>query len=119
MAINIDIYSNSNISTRTVTVDFMADLLSDSMTAASSEIVFYFKFTTSARDTSNIVYPPKVVKGLSDLALARVKQSANDSANAYTSIAEMIQDYTYDFIYGHTADQFSSGVSAKPPMKFT
>lgn len=119
MAINLDIYSNSNISTRTITVDFMSDLLSDSMTAASSEIVYYFKFTTSARDTSNVVYSPRIVKDLSDLALARTKQSANDSANAYTSIAEMIQDYTYDYIYGHTDNQFSSGVSAKPPMKFT
>lgn len=119
MAINIDIYSNSNVSTRTINVDFMADLLSDSMTAASSEIVYYFKFTTSARDTLNVIYNPRIVKNLSDLALNRAKQSANDSANAYTSIAEMIQDYTYDYIYGHDADQFSSGVSAKSPMKFT
>ncbi len=118
MAINLEIYSNANAVTRSVTVDFFADLLSDSATAASDQIVYYLKISTSARDTSNLPYNIKIVKGLGDLALNRIKQSANDSSNDYSSIDEMIKDYVYDYVHGHTIDQFSSGVAAKAPMKF-
>ena len=118
MAINLDIYSNTNTVTKSISVDFFADLLSDSITAPSDQIVYYFKLSTSARDTANLPYNIRIAKGLDALALNKAKQSSVNSAANYTSIDTMIKDYVYDYVYGHTADQYSSGVTAKAPMKF-
>lgn len=118
MAINLDIYSNTNAVTRSISVDFFADLLSDSVTAPSDQIVYYFKLSTSVRDTANLPYNIRIAKGLDALALNKAKQSSVDSAANYTSIDTMIKDYVYDYVYGHTADQYSSGVTAKAPMRF-
>jgi len=54
---------------------------------------------------------------LSDLALGGVKQSSSNTANAYADVSSMVIDYTYDFIYGHTANQYSSGVAEQKPMQ--
>lgn len=114
----ISIYNNANSTTRTVTVDIFADLLMKTVTNVSSqEMVYYFKITTSATQTNGAKYTPIMVTGLDDLALNGVKQSANNSSLSYTSIDEMIQDYTYDLIYGHSANQYGSGCTAQLPMK--
>lgn len=119
MAINIDIYSNANAVTKTITVDFFADLLSDYTTIPAVDLVYYFKLSTSARDTSNLTYGPRIVKALSDLALNKAKQSASNTAAAYTTIDAMVQDYVFDYITGHVTNQYNSGVEVKAPMKFT
>lgn len=119
MALNMEIYSNGNASSKTVVADFYVDLLSDSVTSPSSEMVYYFKLTTSARDTDNLVYNARIVKDLSDLALNKNVQRASNVATAYTNIESMITDYVYDYINGHDANLYESGVSKKSPMKFT
>jgi hypothetical protein len=119
MAITIPIYSNVNALSRSITVDFVGDILAADSKAnvSSTNKTYYFKFTTGARDTDGIAFDPKLSLGLSDLALGGVKQSSSDTANAYADVSSMVIDYTYDFIYGHTANQYSSGVAEQKPMQ--
>ena len=131
--INIQIYGNANSISRTITVDINADVLATSFTpsnAASSCIDYYIKFTPSAPDTSGIPLPIKYVRGLnaatSSLVLNGVKQKGSNvcsstacSTNAYNDLTELITDYVYDYIEGHTQNQFNSGCSAKAGMKFS
>lgn len=120
MAVNIQIYSNGNNSTRTVTVDFAGDVLAESYGVSnSSSIQYFFKLQTSGRDSASVALPVKVVKTLTDLALNKNVQSATNSAAAYASVKAMIVDYTYDFIHGHIANKYSSGCTLQRPMKFS
>ena len=122
MAVSVTIYSNVNASSKSYTLDFVGDVL-----AANDEIIgintasneYYFKVTTGARQDDNAVFPVKIVRGLDELVLNGQKQRANDTANAYSDIKSMVVDYVYDYIYGHAADLYSSGVSEQSPMKFT
>jgi len=119
MSVNIQIYSNDNSTTKTINVDFVGDILAASYGATNAACAqYYYKFTTSAQDTDSHNYDPKIVRSLSSLALNDTKQSATNTANAYSDIKSMIVDYVYDYIYGHTANQFSSGVREQKPMKF-
>lgn len=117
MSINLSIYDETLARSQSISIDFIAEVLADD-TSSPGTVQWFFKFTTGARDTSNLVYTPKIVKSLSDLALNKSKQSAVNTAADYTSIQGMIEDYTYDYLQGHTADQFSSGCTAKAPLKF-
>jgi hypothetical protein len=45
------------------------------------------------------------------LVLNGAKQARADTAAAYTSITDMVEDYLFDIIQGHAADKFSSGVT--------
>jgi hypothetical protein len=123
MAVSIQIYSNSNATTKTVSIDFAADVLAASFgTSTGSDVQYFFKLSTGARDEANVALPVKVVKSLNELALnptnALQKQSATNTNVAYTSIKSMIVDYVYDYVEGHTADQFTSGCTLQRPMKF-
>ena len=125
MAVNVNIYSNANAVSKSVGFDFVGDVL-----AAQDEILgvntasyeYYFKLTTGARqeDGSNagLAYPAKVVRNLSELALNSNVQSASNTSNAYGDIKSMIVDYTYDYINGHTTNQYNSGCTRQYPMKF-
>jgi hypothetical protein len=116
MAVSIDIYSNSSGATASVSVDFAAEVRSSSYDGVSTQLEYFFKFTTGRVDTDGYGYSPRIVGDLTDLALNRQKQAATNTASAYNNIKEMIIDYIYDYIYGHTADKFSSGVTYKAPM---
>jgi hypothetical protein len=119
MAVNISIYNNNNTSTQSVQVSFEGEILAGVDDANNvTDVSYFFRLATGARDTDNITLPHKIVRSLSSLALNDQKQSATNTANAYTDIRSMIVDYTYDYIYGHTADQYSSGVTEQKPMKF-
>lgn len=120
MAINLQVYSNAYNTTKTIVVDFVAQVatITDDL-SVNDNLRYFFKFTTGARDTSGLAYSPRVVEDLSDLALNKTKQSAVNSAAAYSNVKAMIVDYVYDYINGHTADQYSSGVAAKAPMRFS
>ena len=121
MAVTINIYSNTNTTSKSVTVDFVGDVLAASYrgNTLSTGYDYYFKVTTNAKDIDNAALPAQVVTSLSDLALNDTKQSASNVGTAYTDIRSMIVDYVYDYIYGHTANQFSSGVRLQKRMKFT
>jgi len=120
---DITIYSNANSATRSITFDFVSDVLAandagpyDSNAACYSQ---YIKITSYGTQDNGNAYVTKVVRSLSDLALNKQKQSSDNTANAYADVKSMIVDYTYDFIHGHIANQYSSGCTEQRPMKFT
>jgi len=122
MAINVQIYSNANSASKTISFDFVGDIL-----AANDEVLgtntasndYYFKITTGAKQDNDVAFPAKVVRSLSELALNGNVQSAHNFTNAYSDIRSMIVDYTYDAINGHIANQFNSGCTRQTPMKFS
>ena len=125
---NVTIYSNVNNTSRTLTFDFVGDVLAadDSTFTANTASCskYYFKITTGgAVQDNDVAFRTKVVRGLSELALngtaATRKQSASNTGSDYTDIKTMIIDYTYDYVSGHTANQFASGCTEQRPMKFT
>ena len=58
MAISMSIYNETYNTTRTISVDFIADLTAFSGGGDPNTVQYFFKITTSAKDTSNISYPP-------------------------------------------------------------
>jgi hypothetical protein len=118
MSVSIQIYNNVNNVTRTMTVDFNADVLATTANVSGTCYDYYFKFTPNANDTNNVQLPIKFVSTLSDLVLHGVAQKGNCSANAYSDISSMIVDYTLDYIEGHISNECSSGCTLQLPMKF-
>lgn len=120
MSITLAIYSNTYNVTKNVLVDFVGEIaaISDDV-SVDNQTRYFFKFTTSAKDTSDLSYAPRIVENLTDLALNKTKQSVVNTANAYSDIKSMVTDYAYDYIHGHVFDKFSSGVQLKAPMKFS
>jgi hypothetical protein len=118
MAINVQIYGNVNNVTRSITVDFSTAILPDGITVATTEYDAYFSFVTNALDEGGDSYPVRIVKDLSTLALNNNVRSSSNSSVAYGNVHAMVTDYLFDYINGHTADQFSSGVAEKLPMRF-
>ena len=120
MAINFSIYSNSNVSSKTVAVDFVADFLASSSNGVSDQTKYFFKVTSSAVDTSGNRIGAKVSESLSDLVLSNERQSASDTAAPYADIKTMVIDYVYDFTYGHDANQYGTSnlVKEQKPIKF-
>ena len=121
MSISATIYSNSNSSSKSVTVSFEGDILAASNTSSiplNTTTDYFFKFNCGAKTTSGGSLGVRLNMGLSDLVLNGQKQSQTNTANAYSSISTMVVDYLYDYIYGHIADQYSSGVSQQYPMQF-
>lgn len=116
MSVNIPIYNNTNGTTRTISFEFASSVLAYSG-GADPTTDFYFKITTSARDTDNNNYPPRVVRSLSSFPLG-TKRRISNSAAAYNTITELIEDFTYDYVYGHSANLYSTGVTEQKPMKF-
>jgi hypothetical protein len=120
MAINVTVLNEENSNSAAITLDFVMDILaSEDDYPLSTEYEFYFKMnTTSRQETTGAAIPVKVTKTLSDLALNGNNQTARNSGStdAYDSITEMIEDYLYDFIHGHTADQYGSGCTAQGAM---
>jgi hypothetical protein len=125
MSISVSVYSNANSSSKSISFDFVGDILApDDVAANASCQSFYFKISASAVQDNNAAYPVKIVRSLSDLALFKPGdatgkvQSASNTGADYTSVKTMIIDYIYDYINGHTANQFSSGCTVQHPMKF-
>ena len=120
MAVNVSVYSNANGTSRTISFDFVGNVLAANteIDANAAAVEYYFKITTSARQDNSVAFPAKIVRRLSELVLNGQKQAATNTAAAYTDIRSMIVDYTYDYIVGHAANKFSSGVSAQNPMQF-
>ena len=116
MAVPIQIYSNASGRTATISVDFAAEVRSSSFDGVSTQLEYFLKFTTGAIDTDGYSYSPRIAGDLTDLALNRQKQAASNTAAAYNDIKALVIDYVYDYIYGHAADKYSSGVSYKAPL---
>jgi len=131
MAINISVYSNANAATKTITFDFVGNVLAsdnDTWTASNAaNIEYYFLATTGARQDTNVVFSPKVMRSFSDLALDNPTQTSSDacqtdlntnSTDDYATVKSMIVDYVYDYINGHAANVASSECVFQGPMKF-
>jgi len=122
MAISVQIYSNANSTSRTVTFDFVGDILAandaDFTNVSASCNAFYFKVTASGTQDNGVAFPVKLVRSLSDLVLNKQKQRMVNTANAYTDIRSMVIDYTYDYINGHAANLNGSGCTYQGPLKF-
>lgn len=123
MAINVNIYSNANASSKSVTFDFVGDVLAASQEDPFSptnvaSIEYYFKVTSGATQDNNARYSAKVIRGLEELVLKGQKQRKVNTANAYSDIKSMVIDYVYDYINGHTANLYGSGCTEQRPMKF-
>lgn len=119
MAVNIAIYSNANSTSKSISVDFEGEILAASnATSYTTDIDYFFKFNTGARTDDNIALGVKLNLGLSDLVLNGAYQSAENSSNAYSDITDMITDVVYDYVHGHTANQYGSGVTVQGPMQF-
>ena len=121
MSINLQIRDKVTNRTQTVTVDFVADLLSNSISGNVNEFQYFFTFSTGARDLDNKAYFKKIILSFEDLALNNTYRSKGlvPDNTPYISIKDMLEDYMYDYIYGHLADQFGSGVTYKAPMKYS
>jgi len=121
MAVNIQIYSNGNSASKSITFNFVEDVLApkDASATISPEASYYFRVTTSAKQTNNVAFPVKIVRGLDELVLNRQKQRIVNTANAYSTIKEMVVDYTYDFINGHAANLYGSSCTVQRSMKFS
>ena len=118
MAINLGIYSNGNASSKSITVDFVADVLASSSNGVSDEVKYFFKFNTSAKDEDNNNFGVQVSESLNDLVLNKERQRVSNVANAYSDVKSMIVDYVYDYIQGHDLHQNSANVAEQKPMKF-
>ena len=129
MAISIQIYSNANSSSKTVSFDFVGEILAanrpdfNPSPANSASTEYFFKITTNARQDNNVAYPIKIVRSLSEFPLnpasATQKQSVTDTNVAYSNVKSMVIDYVWDYIHGHAADKYSSGCIVQLPMKFS
>jgi hypothetical protein len=119
MAINFEIYSNANATSKTITVDFFSDVLADPYDTPIDDNVYYMKFTTSARDTDNLAFTPRIARSLDSLVLNREKQRYSNVASDYSNISALVSDYIYDYINGHDAGLYATSVTEKAPMKFS
>jgi hypothetical protein len=112
------IYNETTQTTKTVTVNFLANILAGSTAAYSSCTSYYFQVTTNVNTTDGDSIPNVLVLSLDELVLNGVNQRRTGSTAAYTDIDDMIQDFLYDFVNGHAADLYSSGVTERAPMQF-
>ena len=122
MAVNISVYSNGNTSSKAVTFDFQSSVLASSYDTplGRTALDHYVVVKTGARGTDNVALPTQTIVSLADLALLGTSNSHSqvNSATAYGNVTAMVEDYLYDYVYGHDDDQFSTGVSEQKRMKF-
>ena len=120
MSVKEEIYNNVSGGSSYVTVDFANSILTQDPSDASQ--IYYISFTpkSTAKTTSGASLPVKAATGLDDLVLAGNggSQSITNDSNAYSNITAMVADYMYDYINGHTSNQFSTGVTAQLPLDF-
>lgn len=111
MAINYRVFNHETGRTAQVAVDFDTNLLVE-VGNYNGDLDYYFKFQTSARNTSGQVIPVKIVTALDELAIqgsTSDSKSIADDDTPYASIKEMVEDYVFDIINGHEADQYGTG----------
>jgi hypothetical protein len=119
MAISVQIYSNANSSSKSISFDFVGDILAASdLPANNTSTAFYFKIIAGGTQDNNASFPVKIVRSMSDLVLNGQKQRMSNVGTDYTDVRSMIIDYVYDYINGHSANLYSSGCTLQRPMKF-
>lgn len=119
MAVTYTIFDETANKSKQITVDFLGNFLAASGSTFSSNMDFYFRIKTVAKDTDGNPLPESLVLSLDELVLNGAKQRRTNVATDYTDINDMIEDYLYDYVNGHTANLYSSGVSARAAIAFT
>lgn len=120
MAIKISIFTAPDSNTQIINLDFVATQVAvEDDPTASPEYRYFLKFTTTARDTDDLSYTPRIVETMSDLVLNKTKKSTSNDGTPYTGFNDLVLDYLWDYMQGHTANQYSSGVAYKAPLKTT
>jgi len=116
MSVKEEMYNNVSGGASSVTIEFTNTILTQDPSDANQ--IYYISFVPKGKDANGTVLPSKAAVGLNDLALnASVQSSANLSSD-YTSINNLVADYMYDYINGHTANQFNSGATVQLPLNF-
>ena len=122
MPVKEEIYNNISGGSSYVNVSFTNTILTQDPSSATQ--IYYISFVpkSSAKDTGGTTLPTKAATGLNDLCLggnvASATQSSANVGSDYTSINNLVADYMYDYIDGHTANQFLTGVRAQLPLDF-
>jgi len=83
------------------------------------QMKYYIEGSTDNLDTNGNPIGREYIYGLNDLALGGTHQSEVNSTSDYTSIKDLIQDYTFDFINGHSANKWGSGVEEQLAINLT
>ena len=119
MAISVNIYNNANNVTRTVTFDFVGEIIVQADDPSVDPCNQYcFKISTGARQEGNAAFPLRIVKSFDDLVLNNEKQRQVNTNVAYSNVKSMVIDYVYDYVEGHVADEHDSGCTEQLRMKF-
>jgi hypothetical protein len=116
MSISLNVQNITSGVSKRISMDFVHGYVMPGNGDLGAKKKFYFSLSTSGRDSDNAALPSKLITGLDSLVLNGAKQKRDNSADPYASITEMINDYVYDYINGHTANENGSGVSEQKPM---
>lgn len=129
MAINISVYSNANSASRSISFDFVGEIIAANhpifnpspANVASTE--YYFKVTTSAVQDNSVAFPVKIMRGLDELVLNSAsptlkKQRMSNTGADYANVKSMVVDYVFDYINGHKVNENGSECTYQGPMKF-
>ncbi len=116
MSISLNIQNRQSGVSRRISMNFVHGYVMPGNGDLGAKKKFYFSLSTNGRDSDNVALPSKIITGLDSLVLNGAKQKRDNSADPYTSITEMVNDYIYDYINGHVADEHGSGASEQKPM---
>ena len=116
MSVSISIYNNTNSITKTLNFDFSSNILAHSG-GTDNSLDYYFTLKTGARDQEGLPYGYKVMRDLSTFPLNTKRRILNSNA-AYNSVTEMVTDWVYDYVHGHAANLYGSGVTERTAMRF-
>ena len=121
MAVTTSVYDPTTGSTKSVSIELKGEHVAPVYrgNVLTSSYTYYLEMSTSAVDTDGTTLPTKVLTGLDKLALNETKQRIVNTSNNYSDIHTMIGDFVYDYINGHAADLYSSGVTEQKPMDFS
>lgn len=119
MAISFRIINPINNRAAQINVTLEANLLVDPSNY-NSDLDYYFKFQTSGNNTADQRIGPQVVQALDELAVkgsGGVSKSIDEgNSTPYASIKEMVEDYVFDIMNGHSANHGSTGSTERLPI---
>lgn len=111
------IYDNVGGGTaKTITVNLNADfLVADN---PNPTLTYYVIVSTTSKNVNNGNIDNSYIMSLGQFPLNGTHRSATNSTTPYTTVTELVNDYVYDMVNGHSANQYSSGCSARLGMQF-
>jgi len=87
MAVNIDLYSENEETTKRVALEINGNVLApDGGGTSTNEVDYYFTMITSARSTGNVTIPVQVLQDLSTVP-------DGETPTTYSTITDMVEAY--------------------------